>query len=168
MKINLDSEKYYNEKTNSLNVPIGKMIFIGILVLIILSLLGLGLKILLFPAKIAHTMVNTAGKVITKTLDADNVLYNYEWFKQQCEDYKAISIKLEQAKTSAFDFASIAGPRENWTFEDKAEYSRLKSIADGIGYQLEDVKAQYNARSKMLNRNIFKTKDLPYQLEGEM
>lgn len=49
---------------------------------------------------------------------------------------------------------------------DKEEDSRLSSIADGLRYQREDIEAKYNARSQMLNRKIFKSSDLPYQLKN--
>ena len=33
------------------------------------------------------------ARIVQKTLDADNVLYNYEWFKQQKEDIDTLAIK---------------------------------------------------------------------------
>lgn len=156
MKINLDGEKY--------NFSVGKVILNICLVVILLSIIFLIIKIILFPVNTAHTVANTAQKVMTKTLDVDNVISNYEWFEQQYEDYQAIQNKLVQAKADIESFEKTAGERINWTFEDKNEYSRLTTIASGIQYQMEDIKAQYNAKSKMGNRNIFKSKNLPYQI----
>lgn len=146
-------DNFENNPTKSIT----KIIFwiIGILFLITISVTVI--KTLLLPAK-------TAADVIEKTLDANNVLANYEWFKQQYNDWEAIKSKVQQAENSVTTFKSEAGDRAKWTFEDKEESARLQSIADGLKYQKEDIESKYNARSKMLNRNLFKTNDLPYEL----
>ena len=105
------------------------------------------------------------ARIVEKTLDADNVLYNYEWFKQTYQDVKAIDLKIGNAKVGVNQFKTDAGPRVDWTFEDKNEYSRLNAIVLGLKNQREDVVAQYNARSKMANRAIFKSGELPEQLQ---
>ena len=115
---------------------------------------------------IVLTPAQTAKDVIQKTLDADNVLENYEWYKSQYNDCEAINIKIRQADKSVERFEKNAGPRDNWDYMDKDEHSRLTSIADGLRYQREDLESKYNARSQMLNRNIFKSSDLPYMLKN--
>lgn len=110
------------------------------------------------------TPARTAKDIIQKTLNADNVLANYEWFKQQYNDYLAINKKIAESDSSVSKFERNAGARTNWTFEDKNEHSRLSSISDGLKYQKADIVAKYNARSKMLNRELFKTSDLPAEL----
>jgi hypothetical protein len=135
-----------------------------ILVLLLLSILGGVVKIVFFPAHIFNKGIDTAYKIADKTLDADNVLQNYEWFKQQYEDYIAIDKKILNAEQSVQEFTVSAGDRSKWTFEDKTEYSRLSTIATGLKQQREDIIAEYNAKSKMQNRSLFKTKDLPFQL----
>lgn len=128
----------------------------------------LGLIIFFFLIGILVTVLNILSqpaKIAEKTFDADNVLYNYEWFKQQYNDYQALNKKITDADSSVVRFTRVAGPRKDWTFEDKTEQARLQSIADGLRYQLADLVSQYNARSKMANRSIFKTNDLPEQLQ---
>jgi hypothetical protein len=136
--------------------------FIGITAL--LSITVLGVKILLFPAHVANTAANTAYAITDKTLNADNVIYNYEWFKRQYNDYLAINNKVKNAEQAVKDFNESAGSREKWTFEDKTESARLQSIVTGIKQQRQDIVAEYNAKSQMANRSIFKTGDLPEQL----
>ena len=106
------------------------------------------------------------ARIVNKTLDADNVLYNYEWFKQQKEDIDTLAIKHKDAVTAAATFKEEAGPREKWDRTDKEEHSRLNTIALGIKQQRDDAVSQYNAKSKMANRNIFKTNDLPDQIKN--
>lgn len=96
------------------------------------------------------------ARIIEKTIDAYNVLYNYEWFKQTHEDVKAIDTKIDNSLGIKNDFVLSAGSRDNWTFEDKNEFSRLSSVVLGLKNQRENLVAKYNARSKMANRAIFK------------
>lgn len=132
---------------------IKKIVFwiIGLSILVSLTMWGFGL----FTQPL---------KVATKTFNADNMIYNYEWFKQQYNDYEAINNKIIQSKKSVKSFKAEAGNRKEWTYEDKNEYSRLVNISDGLSYQKQDIISQYNARSQMANREIFKTNDLPTQL----
>ena len=109
-------------------------------------------------------IVSQPAKVIGKVLDADNILYNYEWFKQTYQDVRAIDLKIKNAKDMVKAFKADAGARESWAFEDKTEYSRLNAIFLGLQNQRADIVATYNARSKMASRSIFKTGELPEQL----
>jgi len=105
-----------------------------------------------------------AGRVVNKTIDADNVLGNYEWFKRQAADYGAFDAKIATAQAAVDSFVAAAGPRTAWTFEDKQESARLNSVLQGLKSQKAGIAAEYNARSQMLNRSIFKSNDLPESL----
>jgi hypothetical protein len=139
-------------------------IVIGIVVLSTLGVLG---KVVLYPIFVANKAVETGYEITEKTLDADNVLQNYEWFKMQYEDYVAINSKINNAEVAAESFRESAGDRKEWTFEDKTEDARLQTIVTGLKQQREDIIAEYNAKSKMQNRNLFKDKNLPDQLPIE-
>ncbi|QGZ14211.1 hypothetical protein PP940_gp180 [Rhizobium phage RL2RES] len=102
--------------------------------------------------------------VATKTFDADNMIYNYEYFKRQYYDIVAFNQKIDNAQRQITSFEDSAGPRTNWTFEDKQESNRLNSVVLGLRNQRENMIAEYNARSKMANRSIFKTGELPESL----
>ncbi len=138
-----------------------KEIFIGLAVVVGLVVVTPVVRAAFFPVHVANTVVTSAENIVDKTLNADNVLYNYEWFKQQYQDLNAIQAKIKLADASVVSFDKDSGPRSTWTFEDRTEHSRLSSISLGLKQQAEDMKATYNARSKMANRNIFKTGDLP-------
>jgi len=116
-------------------------------------------------ALIAIAVVFKPFDVISTVTKTDKLLYNYEYFYNQSEAYKAINRKITAANKSVAQFKEDAGPRVNWTFEDKTEMSRLRSIADGLGYQCNDIVADYNANSQKLTRNIFKTNSTPYKLQ---
>lgn len=116
----------------------------------------------------ACTMYNVAtapARVANKTLETDNIINNYEWFKRQYNDIKAVDVKLTAAQDNLDGFKNDAGPRSDWTFEDKNESARLNAIVAGLKASRADMVSIYNARSKMANRNIFKSNDLPETVE---
>jgi hypothetical protein len=142
-----------------------KTILIILGIIIGISILGFLLKVVMLPFFTAGKIVDTTYDITNKTLDADNVIYNYEWFKQRYEDLEAIENKIIIAQEQVNQFKDDAGERNTWTFEDKNEYARLNSIHQGLMNHAEDLIAEYNARSKMANRNIFKDGLIPSTLE---
>lgn len=136
-----------------------------ILVITFLIVGGLLIKVAFFPIHTVNNLVDTAYDVQDKTLNADNAIYNYEWFKQTHEDIKATENKIINAQKRMDEFKADAGERINWTFDDKQAYSILTSNLSGLESYYEDLIAQYNARAKMANRNIFDDKILPTFIE---
>lgn len=101
-------------------------------------------------------LIGQGGKIIQKTLDADNVIHNYEWFKSTAEALEACPQKIQIAERELKEHQEFAGPRADWTFEDKQEASRLRTVLSGQKQRFENMKADFRARSKMANRAIFK------------
>jgi hypothetical protein len=117
------------------------------------GLVVLGLYLIFKPAMILDQVANPAA-----------IVYKYEYFYNQSEAYRAINKKIVTANKSVAQFKEDAGPRKEWTFEDKTEMSRLRSIADGLAYQCNDIVADYNAKAQQVTRSIFKTASTPYRL----
>jgi hypothetical protein len=135
-----------------------KLILKIVLFALLLSGIGWAVDFFMIPA-------NTVKDIAKKTLSADNVLQNYEWFKQQYQDYMGIGDKITQADSAVKQFKrDLPKSRTEWSFDDKNEYDRLNSIYTGFQYQRVDIAKKYNARSRMLNRELFKTKELPDSL----
>jgi len=141
------------------------IIILAIVGLVVISVVGFGLKIAGIPWYGANKIVDTNYQIIDKTLTGDNAIYNYEWFKDKKEAIDANYQKISIAQKAVADFEISAGPRKEWTFEDKNEDSRLRSIAQGLEGNTKDMIAEYNARSQMANRNIFKDGLIPQALE---
>lgn len=136
------------------------MKYVGIVlgVIILYFVLGYtlaGLGILELPLFRLHSQIHMNRDVIQKTYNADNAIYNYEWFKERYEAIQAIDNKIKNAEIAKQDFETSAGDRSQWTFEDKTEDARLSTVVLGLKQQREDLIAEYNARAKMANRNIF-------------
>ena len=124
-----------------------------LIIAIIVSVIGWGIRVASQP-----------GSMIEKTLNADNVINNYEWFHQAYEDIQATDIKISNAQATVDQFKKDAGERLGWDFSDKDEYGRLNSVLLGLKNYRQDIVAKYNARSKMVNRKIFKGKTAPTEI----
>lgn len=141
--------------------PARTFLKVGIIFIIIISIFGLvagaiGLITLPFRA--------TRG-VVERTFQPDAMIGNYEWFKRQVQDVKAMDARLAASRNAKVSFEESAGGREKWSFEDKQEWGRLNSIILGLENQRAGMVAEYNARSEMANRSLFKTADLPETLQ---
>jgi hypothetical protein len=148
-----------NKKAN-----IGLMILGGIVAIVLLIGLGYWVKYLLLPVKVMTSQIDSAGNIIDKTYDANNAIYNYEWFKTQYEKILANRLQVQNVITSINEFKQTYGNVSSWDFTTKEEYNRLNTIKVGLQNQENILVAEYNARSKMANRNIFMDK-LPLSVD---
>lgn len=106
----------------------------------------------------------TGAAIIERTFNADNVIRNYEWFKRQYQDIKAIDVKIKIADETKLSFEQSAGNRETWKFEDRQEWNRLNNVSLGLKGQRASMVAEYNAKTQMANRDLFRTSDLPAEI----
>lgn len=135
-----------------------------VLGLVVLVIAGYGIKYFLLPVKVITTQIDTASGVIDKTYTAENAIYNYEWFKTQFEKIEANRKQVQNTINSIAEFKKTFGESSTWDYETKQEYNRLNTIKLGLQNQENNLVAEYNARSNMANREIFKDK-LPLNVE---
>lgn len=135
--------------------------------LIVIGVVGLfvAVSVLGVMCHVANTVVDSATGVVDKTLDSNNVIYNYEYFKQGKQDIDAMSAKIVDARQAATSFDSQFKTRHEMDREDKQESERLHAIVLGLEQERQNQVATYNARAQMANRNIFRTNDLPNHIE---
>lgn len=96
-------------------------------------------------------LASQPARIVQKTFDADNVIYNYEWFRQQYQDVQAMDGKIATMEAGAL---SAEGD----------EKARLSSVVLGLKTKRQQMVADYNARGSMANRSIF-TAGLPQQIQ---
>ena len=133
-------------------------------ILFALIILGAVLRIVCFPIDTISKGLGIAEDVRDKTLTGSNAIYNYEWFKMQEASIKQLVEQETRAITAAKNLKeSLPNDRSKWDWVDKNEYDRLGQVATGIGMQIDKAIAEYNAKSSMVNRNIFKD-NLPTNL----
>ncbi len=131
-------------------------IFLSIMGTMLLLAIGTVMNIVTIPWLKLNRQVQTNRDIITKTYTADNALYNYHWFQERAQSITALQDKITIADASLVDFEKSAGDRKTWTFEDKTEDSRLRTISLGLKTQYKDIVAEYNARAGEADRAIFK------------
>lgn len=89
------------------------------------------------------------------------IRYNYEWFHNKNERIQSLGVQIRNAQGALEAFEASAGERASWHRADRTDYSRLTAVVLGLQQQLAELVADYNARSNMVNRSIFKGRDLP-------
>lgn len=143
---------------------IGKVlawIFVSVVGLtLFFGILGVATGIVSLPFRV----LGQANQIINKTIDADNVIANYEWFKQQCQDIKAQESIIETQIYAQTSFEESAGARTGWDFQDKQEYARISANVTGAKQYQASMIGDYNAKAKMMNRSIFNTEPCNVQV----
>lgn len=142
------------------------LMFIALFGIMAIGAVGMGLRILFFPATVATNMIDTAYDANRQIINADNAIYNYEWFKQKYQDIEATKRQYKVAAANYDTYVSSLGDRNTWGFEDKDEVARLNAVQLGLQTNLESQIGDYNARASMATRNIFENSVLPTYIDA--
>lgn len=110
------------------------------------------------------SVLSKQAQVLDEVMQPQNIIQNYEWFELTYNDALALDRQIKGAKLQIGAFEESAGDRSDWDRVDKTEHARLNAILQGLRQQRDSVIADYNARSNLLTRSIFKGTNLPYQL----
>jgi len=130
---------------------------IVLLILSVISAIGAGLGIITLPWNTVTAQIDSGHEIIESTYDSENAIYNYEWFKTQYEKIQATENKIENTEGSLKNLKSTYGENTSeWSRVTETEYNRQSYVLLGLKNHYNDLVAEYNARSKMANRNIFK------------
>ena len=134
-----------------------KTVLLWIVILLVLIFGGLAIKIVFFPVNTVEQSVNTAYEIVDKTMTGENAIANYEWFKEQ-EAYIRQCLKNEQIAQEEYDLyiSILPTDRTTWTRDDKQEESSLRNSSYALQKLTNKAMEDYNARSSMENRAIFK------------
>jgi len=121
---------------------------------IVLGIIGVvaGIVVLTYIGTLIG-LITLPARVINKAATPEKVIFNYEYFHQTYQDIRATVVKIQTA------YEAMNMP--NLTDEQKSTYT-----TNYIGTRnfIQTLVAEYNARSKMLTRRLFKDKQLPYQI----
>ena len=108
---------------------------------------------LAFGAYSTFSSVATApSRVINKTLQTDNIIFNYERFFDVNASFTSRSAQVKQYKEF---LATETDPREK---------IRLRTEMAAMQQSCRELATKYNADSQKMNRSVFKDSDLPYTL----
>lgn len=116
--------------------------------LLVLVVLGYGLRIVCFPVQYAGRMAQVAAA----QLDPAVLLQKYEWFKDAhaALDQKVASIKVYQGRESRL--ASAYGTnRGRWPADERERYDIWESELAGVIASYNELAATYNAQMAKIN-----------------
>lgn len=115
-----------------------------------------GVSILSIGGSILGTLTNVAvtqpTRIINKTFDADNVINNYEWYRDAHGNFKAKISQVNQYK-KIYEYETNSG-----------EKSRIRIDLAAIQQSCRDLAGRYNANSLKINRSIFRGTNVPETL----
>lgn len=134
-----------------------KTVLLWIVIILLLVFGGLAIKIVFFPVNTVSQSVDTAYEVVDKTMTGENAIANYEWFKEQ-EAYIRQCVTNEQIAQEEYDLyiSMLPTDRTTWDRQDKDEESSLRNSLYALQKLTNKAMEDYNARSSMENRAIFK------------
>lgn len=133
-------------------------------IIIGVSVLGLAAKIVLFPLFVAHKATDTAKGVVSKTLNADNAIFNYEKFKDLYNGSKQQVQNINDTQQSIDKLKETYGSPDSWTKDVREQFNFLNQTLEGYKQQYNRTVSDYNSDSSKLNRTLFKDKNLPAEL----
>lgn len=100
-----------------------------------------------------NTVATAPGRVINKTLQTDNIIFNYERFFDVNANYTARVAQIDEYKPV------LAGET------DPAEKARLRTELSAMKQSCRELANGYNADAQKLNRSLFRDSKLPEQLD---
>ena len=145
-----------------------KLWFIIIGIIVLVGVLGFIGKIILFPVNVANKAINTTSEVVDKTLDSSNVIFNYENFHNIYQGAIQQANNIINTEKSIETLKQTYGNNPiEWPKDVRSELSHQQQTLQGYQAQYQRIKSDYNADSQKLNRNLFKSKSLPYMLPDD-
>lgn len=98
------------------------------------------------------SVVTAPSRVVNKTLQTNNIIFNYERFFDMNANFTSRVAQIKQYK-EFFD-----------TETNSVEKINLRTEMAAMQQSCRELATKYNADSEKLNRSLFKDKDLPYTL----
>jgi hypothetical protein len=118
-------------------------------------------------AHAAFYPVEQAQRIVEHTLNADNVIYNYEWFHQHHSDWLAAGTNADAKQRELDTFLASAGPVNTWGIATQREANQLRVELSGLRAHRVNLANEYNAHVGMANRDLFRSRNLPEHLPTE-
>ena len=118
---------------------------------------GMLFGLITLPVHTITNTVQTAHDVTDKVVNADQALYNYEWFKDQEQSIKKVQIQETQALQAVKDYESkLPEDRSEWSDNQEDRDNFLSTTAQGFTYELDQEIADWNSNSAKVNRSLWK------------
>jgi len=137
---------------------IAAVVFAGFVVLNVISYVW-------FPFLPWFEQRDAGEQVVRQEIDAEDALEEYRWFRQQWNDIQAQREQVENYYDQEEQFHETWGENpENWSRSAQTRHGRIHDRITGSQNKLEQMVADYNARSQDATASMFKC-NLPYQVD---
>lgn len=104
-------------------------------------------------------------EVVESQMDAQNAIQEYEWFRTQYHEIQEQRNKIENAYEEEEQFHETYGDDpDDWSRQAETRHGRIHERITGNKQQLEGLVSDYNARSDMAHKEVFKC-HLPYKVD---
>jgi len=145
-----------------------KIFFIVLAIIFSLGFISAGLGLITLPGHVTSNSVQTAHDVVDKTINVNNALFNYEEFFNKYEGAKMQATNIKNTEKSMQTLKDTYGEDAmKWPKDVRNDYSNLQQNIEGYKMMYQKIVQEYNADSQKLNRNLFKSKSLPYMLPDD-
>lgn len=144
---------------------LGKIWLMVLGIIIIFGVVGFIGKAVLFPVHVLDKTAKTGYGIVDKTLNADNALFNYEQFHDLYQGAKQQVMNISNCKSQINNLKETYGEDASKYPKDvRNDLSFQQQTLEGYLLQYQKIVTEFNSNSQKLNRELFKSKDLPYQL----
>lgn len=104
-------------------------------------------------------------EVVRDQIDAEKAVQEYEWFRSQYHQIQEQRAIVQNTYEEHEQFHETYGDDPNeWSRQAEKRHGRIHTRLTGNKNHLENLVSEYNARSDMANREMFKC-HLPYQVD---
>lgn len=105
-------------------------------------------------------------QIVREQIDAEKAIQNYEWFREQWNDIQAQRAQIENLRDRHERFHDTYGnDSSEWPRDVREDHDRIQTRITGNQNALEQMVAEYNARSDQAHREMFKC-HLPYKVDN--
>lgn len=131
--------------------PVKTSFSLGIWVILIV----LGLSVVGGAGAWALNILSQPGRIITKTLDADNVIFNYEYFRDKYAAIEGMQPQIDAVQAERDAIASTYGTPATWSSDTQALHAKLSAQLTGLTNKRTRMVQEYNGNASKANKSIF-------------
>lgn len=103
----------------------------------------------------ALSLLSQPAKVLTRTFDADNMIYTYEYFRDKYAAIEGMQPQIATVQAERDALASTYGEPSTWSSDTQALHAKLSAQLSGLTNTRIRMIQEYNGNASKANRSIF-------------
>lgn len=123
------------------------------------------IMVVMIPLGLLTGVINFGGDVASEVFDPKKVVYTYEQFHRDYTSIQSFDVQYQTAKSTHDTFKeTIGNDRAKYADADRQMLNMYVQSMVGLRNERNRLAAEYNAKSAMITRDIFKGTSLPRTL----